>query len=447
MKYKYVTIPFTIALFISFIISSCERYAPGDNGYVNTIILPTVATSQVNAVTSTTAVGGGNVTASGGGGVAERGVCWSTTPTPTIAGPHKASGINTGSFTCSITGLLPNTTYYLRAYALNAAGTSYGIEIQFTTAAAGTVTTPDVYVAGTDNTGSSVAKLWKNGVSVPLQGATLALTGATDLRFSGTDMYIVGGDNLGSNPLVWKNTNLMTLPTDPCGILQADAFFVSGPDIYYAGEAFQSGCGTVKLAIWKNGTLSILSTNGIPGNFGVNSMFVSGTDVYAVGYDHDPTIQSAMFWKNGIASNLASNQAEANDVYVSGSDVYVAGWEENASGTTIAKVWKNGIATLLSNGTSDMAAKKMIVIGTDVYVVGGEYVGLNQRIVIWKNGVLSNLTNGINNAYATSISVFGSDVYVCGNEQIGGTWIAKVWKNGVATTLATNAFANAIIVK
>ena len=105
------------------------------------ISAPTVTTSQVTNIAQTTATGGGNVTNSGGATVTERGICWSTSHNPTTSGSHANSGTGTGSFTVNMTGLTANTTYYVRAYAINSAGTSYGSEVSFTTQQAITVPT------------------------------------------------------------------------------------------------------------------------------------------------------------------------------------------------------------------------------------------------------------------------------------------------------------------
>jgi uncharacterized protein (TIGR02145 family) len=94
---------------------------------------PTVTTDTVSSITDTTAQSGGNVTSDGGAAVTARGVCWSTSPTPTIADSKTTDGSGTGSFTSSLTGLTANTDYYVRAYATNSAGTGYGAERYFTT--------------------------------------------------------------------------------------------------------------------------------------------------------------------------------------------------------------------------------------------------------------------------------------------------------------------------
>ena len=110
---------------------SFEAGAGGGGG--STITQPTVTTTGVTYITQNTAVCGGNVTSNGGGQVTARGVCWSTNENPTISNSHTTNGTGTGSFTSNLTGLTENTTYYVRAYATNEAGTSYGINRSFTT--------------------------------------------------------------------------------------------------------------------------------------------------------------------------------------------------------------------------------------------------------------------------------------------------------------------------
>jgi hypothetical protein len=100
----------------------------------------TVTTATVSAITLTTATGGGNVTSDGGGTVTARGVCWGTSANPTVADSHTTDGSGTGLFVSSITGLSPATTYHVRAYATNTAGTAYGDDLTFSTNAQLTLT-------------------------------------------------------------------------------------------------------------------------------------------------------------------------------------------------------------------------------------------------------------------------------------------------------------------
>ena len=95
--------------------------------------LPVVTTDSITAITSNSATCGGNVTSDGGAEVTARGVCWSTSNTPSINDLHTMDGTGVGAFTSSVTHLLPGTIYYIRAYATNSVGTAYGEEISFTT--------------------------------------------------------------------------------------------------------------------------------------------------------------------------------------------------------------------------------------------------------------------------------------------------------------------------
>jgi hypothetical protein len=97
------------------------------------IVPPTETSTPVTAITETTATSGGNVTSDNGAAVTARGVCWSTSTSPVITGSHTSDGTGTGVFASSITGLTAGTLYYVRAYATNSAGTSYGNQVSFTT--------------------------------------------------------------------------------------------------------------------------------------------------------------------------------------------------------------------------------------------------------------------------------------------------------------------------
>lgn len=92
---------------------------------------PTITTAPIINITQSTATSGGNVTDKGGSIVTARGVCWDTTPNPTVSSNTTNDGTGTGSFTSSIDGLTENTIYYVRAYATNIGGTAYGEELLF----------------------------------------------------------------------------------------------------------------------------------------------------------------------------------------------------------------------------------------------------------------------------------------------------------------------------
>jgi hypothetical protein len=92
---------------------------------------PTVQTTQPYRFNASTFISGGYVTSQGSAPVTERGVCWSTNPSPTTADNVKTEGGGPGKFHAAVTGLNLGTVYYLRAYAKNQFGTAYGKEYSF----------------------------------------------------------------------------------------------------------------------------------------------------------------------------------------------------------------------------------------------------------------------------------------------------------------------------
>jgi len=97
------------------------------------LTIPSVTTGDVTNITTTTADCSGNVTSDGGSSVTARGVYWSTSENPTTSNSKTTDGTGLGAYTGNITGLYPNTTYYVRAYATNAQGIAYGEQKLFKT--------------------------------------------------------------------------------------------------------------------------------------------------------------------------------------------------------------------------------------------------------------------------------------------------------------------------
>ncbi len=98
---------------------------------INVYPAPTVQTKPVIVTDSTSATGGGDVILDGGSTVLARGVCWGTTPNPTVGGNHTSDSSGLGVFASAVSGLTPMTPYYLRAYAQNASGIGYGQQVSF----------------------------------------------------------------------------------------------------------------------------------------------------------------------------------------------------------------------------------------------------------------------------------------------------------------------------
>jgi hypothetical protein len=109
--------------------------AYGNEISFTTIAVPALTTTPVESITTNSAASGGNITSDGGAVITARGVCWSTHATPLISDFKTTNGTGVGTYTSTLNGLSPNTKYYIRSYATNAAGTTYGSELSFTTLA------------------------------------------------------------------------------------------------------------------------------------------------------------------------------------------------------------------------------------------------------------------------------------------------------------------------
>lgn len=118
--YAFALVGATVMLF-----GSCEKEVEKN--------VPVLTTTEVIEITQTTATSGGNITDDGGATVTARGVCWSTNQNPTISDSKTEDGTGAGSFVSGISGLEPNTMYYVRAYATHSDGTGYGSALSFTT--------------------------------------------------------------------------------------------------------------------------------------------------------------------------------------------------------------------------------------------------------------------------------------------------------------------------
>ena len=102
----------------------------------HSIVLPSVGTAAITDITTDSATTGGNVSGSYIGTISARGVCYNTAGDPTLEDDFTEDGTGTGVFISSLIDLDPDTTYYVRAYATNEAGTSYGEEETFDTESA-----------------------------------------------------------------------------------------------------------------------------------------------------------------------------------------------------------------------------------------------------------------------------------------------------------------------
>lgn len=267
--------------------------------------LPTVTTSNITNITSTSATGKGNVTNDGGSAVTERGICWSTNHNPTISSNHNNSGTGTGEFTVNMTALAANTTYYVRAYAINNQGTAYGDEVNFktNTISKPTVTTNDVtnitqttaYCGGsiTDDGGATVTAkglCWSTSQNPTINNShttngtgtssfTTNITGLTANNTYYVRAYATNSAGTGYGEQRTFTTSNVTLPT----VTTNNVTSITQTTAVCGGNVTNAGGGTItrRGIVWSTHTNPTLSDQGVNSGTGTGSFTASMTGLTA----------------------------------------------------------------------------------------------------------------------------------------------------------------------
>lgn len=169
--------------------------------------LATVTTTAASAISYSTALSGGNVTSDNGAPVASRGICWATTSLPTVADSCYTEAGGLGSYSRQLTGLASSTTYYVRAFAVNDGGTSYGNEVSLTTLTmvAPVLTTKAVSGISSNLAGSGGVISTDGGAAITAKGVCWSLnpapTTANSKTVDGTGDASYNSTLTGLNPL------------------------------------------------------------------------------------------------------------------------------------------------------------------------------------------------------------------------------------------------------
>jgi hypothetical protein len=451
-------------LLLSIISFNCQKELSNESGGTpnTSAVVPTLTTTTATSITNTTVATGGTINTDGGATITARGVCWATTTNPVITiNQHTIQGTGTGVFTTTITSLTANTVYYARAYATNSAGTAYGNEISFTTTttstALPTVTTsqPGSITALTASGGGTVVT--DGGATVTVRGICWATTAnpvatgnhTTDGAGIGTFAGFITGLTAGTTyhvrayatnsvgtayggDSVFTTTGAAGLPT----ITTTTVTAINKTDATGGGNVTTDGGSpvTARGVCWSNVANPVATGNHTTDGTGTGA-FISAI----AGLTKNTTYYVRAFAtnSNGTAyGNQIVITTPEYDVYVGGS-AYYAGMVK-----LVATIWKNGLATLLTDGTNDAYIYSLVVTNSDVYAGGIEHNGTNWVAKIWKNGVATTLTDGTHNGNVQSVFISGADVYVAGSDD----FVAKIWKNGVAATLPGGTTANSVYV-
>lgn len=209
------------------------------------ISAPGVTTASVTNIGNTTATGGGNVISDGGATVTERGICWGTSHNPTIGGSHLSNGTGTGTFTVNMANLTPNTTYYVRAYAINSQGTAYGEEVNFKTSQTPT------YTIAVSATPSGSGSITGGGTYEQGQSCTVTATAATGYNFQ---KWTENGSQVSTNAnytfTVTSNRSLVAhftaQPQVPTGAINGKFSVSAGQRVYFSQGNLQYKASTAQ---------------------------------------------------------------------------------------------------------------------------------------------------------------------------------------------------------
>lgn len=166
-------------------------------------------------------------------------------------------------------------------------------------------------------------------------------------------------------------------------------------------------------------------------------------DLYIAGdlFDNNRTVP--VYWNNNVKTVLpignSDNSGFTRCIKVIGTDVYIAGGESDSNGFSVPVLWKNGVRTVLPTEEPRATTNGMYVSGTDVYVVGAEQNAANtmRYPVLWKNGIRTRLTPAGVGGEAFSVVASGQNVYICGVWTENNQGFPVVWNNGSRSFLST----------
>lgn len=228
---------------------------------------PAVSTTTITTITINSAVCGGNVTLEGTSPVTSRGICRGTSTNPNILGEHTVEGAGAGAFSSLLTGLTPNTLYYVRAYATNATGTSYGSNMTFSTLC--DVVNAFPFVEGFENNGA-IPSCWTQET---LPGSTilwnfLAGNGASNpsLAHSGSYNACLKDNNTADTKtrLITPRLNLANVSDPVLSFWHTQAVFITYQDrltVYYRNSAtgpwVSIGSFTTNVPVWTQRTIAL----------------------------------------------------------------------------------------------------------------------------------------------------------------------------------------------
>jgi len=330
---------------------------------------PFLSTTEISELTGSSAVSGGTIITDGGAPITQRGVCWSTSPEPEITDNITNDGTGSGVFVSNLSGLNPNTTYYLRAYATNFSGTGYGNELEFTTPANLPELTTEIATNITSNSATSGGTVTNDGGAIITARGVCYSQNPNPTIANDTTLNGVGSGNFISQ-LTGLQPNVIYYVRAYATNLAGTAY---GTEVSFTTEAEFPSLTTEPITSI-TGTTAV-SGGIVTGNGGaiVTQRGICWSTVL------NPTL-SNQFTSNGsgmgtFISNLAG--LNANTTY------YVRAYAINSAGTAYGnEVMFTTALFITGNGVTDIQGNtySSIILGTQ------EWMGENLKVALYNNG-------------------------------------------------------------
>ncbi len=279
---------------------------------------PLITTAPISDITTSSALSGGNITSDGGSVVTSRGIVWNTSPNPTISLSTKTNnGTGTGIFSSNLTNLNSNTQYYVRAYAINSNGTSYGNQLIFNT---NVVSLPTIITATVTDTTSNSAN-------------------------SGGNIINDGGATIISRGVVWDTISMPTIS------LNTKTVNGSG-----SGTFLSTLSGLIPS---KNYFIRAYAINSAGVSYGNQLTFRTANQVFSIGQNYQGGVIGYIFqpgdpgYISGQIHGIIAATSDQNSIYWGCDGTLITG----ADNTAIGSGYQNTLDILSGCAVSGIAAE------------------------------------------------------------------------------------------